>query len=115
MGAGLVRRFREPIYDTVSMMLDTYWRPGLSVDEKADILRTVIDTVQSGVGNRLLRDLHRTRAYHTRSGELGPDELLHAQAVMSLIREATGMAAEPGEPVARETQRHRGLRGRLGR
>jgi hypothetical protein len=115
MGAGLVRRFREPIYDTVSMMLDTYWRPGLTVDEKAEILRTIIDTVQSGVGVRLLRDLHRTRAYHDRSGELGGDELLHAQAVMSLVREATGMAAEPGQPVARDGQRPRGLRGRLGR
>ena len=115
MGAGQLRRFREPIYDTVSMMLDTYWRPGLSVDEKADILRTIIDTVQGGVGTRLLRDLHRTRAYHDRSGELGPDELLHASAAMSLIREATGMAAEPGQPVVRDAQRHRGLRGRLGR
>jgi hypothetical protein len=115
MGAGLVRRFREPIYDQVSMMLDTYWRPGLTVDEKAEILRTVIDTVQNSVGVRLLRELHRTRAYHDRSGELGGDELLHAKLTMSLIREATGMAAEPGQPVVRDAQRPRGLRGRLGR
>lgn len=99
-----MRRFREPIYEQVALLLEAYWRPGLSSTEKTEILRTVIDAIHTNVGATLLRELHRTRAYHARSGELGPNELLRSDDVLALVRQQTGLASEPQQPVERPTR-----------
>jgi hypothetical protein len=101
-----VRHFREPVYEQVAKVLDAYWRPDVTAATKIEILRLVIDTVQTSVGENLLRGLPHTRAYHLRSGALGEtDELLLSGPVMRLIRETTGMAAEPGQPIERTARR----------
>jgi hypothetical protein len=79
--------------------------------DPTEVWRTLVDLVGVRIGSQVLRGLPATRAYHVQSGELGEQEALHAGNVIRLIRRATGMADEPGQPVERPTRN--GLRGRL--
>jgi hypothetical protein len=96
------RRFREPAAEMLTQWIEAHC--GREVDP-TETVRAVIDMVEVGVGSELLRQLSRTRAYHRASGALDDGEFLMAGAVMHLIRETTGMAAEPGQPIEKPTRR----------
>lgn len=70
-------------------------------------MRALVDAIQVGIGSELLRELPRSRAYHARGGELEPGELLMADRVVKLIREKTGLASEPGQPIERAAPKSR--------
>lgn len=102
--------FREPAVEILNRWITQHCHDA----DPTEVVRAVLDSVQTRVGQDLLRNLPRTRAYHIRTGDLEPNELLTSGAVMALIRRTTGMEeAEPGQPIERDTRR--GLRARINR
>jgi hypothetical protein len=95
-------RFRDPAVEMLVQWINAHCHEPA---DAADTVRPLIDAIQTGMGQQLLRNLHRTRAYHAKTGSLTPDELLQAGAVISLIRHTAGMSDEPGQPVERPARR----------
>jgi hypothetical protein len=102
-----MRRFRSPAVDIMRAWVEEH----CGGQDPTEPMRALLDAIQVEIGTNLLRDLPRTRAYHSVSGTLGEDELLRAGNVVKLIRDQTGLAPEPGQPIERPARR--GLSGRL--
>lgn len=100
----MTQKFRSPALELMRQWIEAHCD-----DDPTESIRALVDAIQVGIGTDILRQLPRTRAYHARAGELGAGELLIAGRVEDLIREKTGLHAEPGQPVERKARRGQAL------
>jgi hypothetical protein len=102
-----MRRFRSPAVDMMRQWIEAH----CGGEDPTEPMRALLDEILVEIGTNLLRDLPRTRAYHQNAGPLNENELLWAGNVLKLIRDHTGLASEPAQPIERPARR--GLMGRL--